>query len=276
MPVSLLIGAGEAFGIDANRMRVTITRMCSRGLVEHDTLDERGQYRLGPASMSTLGRVSSWRAIACATRQWHGEWLAVHTSAIAKSDRAARRQTEKALGFFSFAPLAQELLVRPDNLSLRTEGVRQELTSLGADSRTTCFRMESLSEQDDLRARTLWDLDRLRAGYRDAIDSMRASRRRLARLDEQAAMVESFVVGGRVIRLLVLDPLLPDEILPSDDRRRVADELREYDKLGRACWAPLLERHGVRVKADPGRLGTVAGAAAVNSRASIRASEMTV
>jgi len=262
MPVALLVSAGEAFGIDANRMRVTINRMCSSGLVEND---ERGQYRLGPSSRSTMARVASWRAVTSATRPWNGEWLAVHTAPVLKSDRTAHRQTNKALGFFSFAPLDPGLSIRPDNLAMRVDAVRDDLAALGADPRINCFRAGSFSRRDDERARSLWDVEKLSSAYSRASKAMRASKRRLADLDEEAAMVESFIVGGGVIRLLVLDPLLPDEILPSRDRLRVADELREYDKLGRACWAPLLERHGVRVKADPGRLGTVADASARNA-----------
>jgi phenylacetic acid degradation operon negative regulatory protein len=70
-------------------------------------------------------------------------------------------------------------------------------------------------------------------------------------------MVESFIVGGSMIRQLVHDPLLPDELLSSDDRRALIEAMREYDKLGRACWAPFMQKHGVAVHATPGRLGTV-------------------
>jgi phenylacetic acid degradation operon negative regulatory protein len=262
MPVALLVSAAEAFGLDGNRTRVALTRLLSQGLVERD---ERGHYRLGPGSGSTLGRVASWRNGAT-TRPWQGGWLATHIDGIDKSDRSARRITDRALGFFSFRALNPGLMIRPDNLSAKVDGIRDELAALGADPRISCFCATSLSSHDEERARALWDLEALRSGYDDARDSMRRSRRRLAALDEEAAMVESFIVGGKVIRLLVLDPLLPDDIFSGDTRRLVTRELREYDQLGRACWAPLLQRHGVRVKADPGRLGTIAGATAIGAR----------
>ena len=264
MPVALFVAAGNAFGIDGNAMRVAITRMRAHALVEQD---ERGHYRLGPASGSTMNRVASWRAISGATRTWQGEWLAVHVGAVLKSDRAARRRTDRALAFFSFREFSPGLLFRPDNLSARIDGVRDELLSLGADERFSCFRAGALSARDEARARALWDVDVLLAGYENARRSMTASRRKIERLDEEAAMVESFITGGRVIRRLVLDPLLPDEILSSTHRRRVATDLRQYDQLGRKCWAPLLAAHGVRLKADPGRLGTANGLAAMNHQA---------
>jgi len=262
MPVALLVSAGDAFGIDGNRIRVAVTRMLPQGLVVRD---ERGHYFLGPASGSTTTRVDSWRAIARATRPWRGDWLAVHIAPVEKSDRSARRKTQHALDFFSFRELNAGLFVRPDNLTARIDDIRLELEALGADARLSCFRLNELAPEDEQRARRLWDVDALSGSYRQALAAMRESQCRLAQLDEKAAMVESFIIGGRVIRQLVLDPLLPDEIHPGDERRQVADTLRAYDKLGRACWAPLLRRHGVRVKAAPGRLGSVETATAGNN-----------
>jgi hypothetical protein len=53
-------------------------------------------------------------------------------------------------------------------------------------------------------------------------------------------MVESFVVGGGVIREIVLDPLLPEPLVPAAERAAVIAAMREYDRLGRACWAPFM------------------------------------
>ena len=50
-------------------------------------------------------------------------------------------------------------------------------------------------------------------------------------------MAESFLVGGVAIRRLVLDPLLPDEIVPSAERHRLIESMRRYDRLGREIWS---------------------------------------
>ncbi len=254
MPVALLVSAAEAFGIDENRVRVTLTRMGAQRLVERD---ERGHYFLGTGADSTMSRIASWRAVADATRPWRGDWLAVHIAAVEKSDRRARRKTNRALDLLSFKELNPDLLVRPDNLTSRVDDLRIELLALGADARLSCFGASRLGSDDEQRARSLWDINAIQRGYRHALDSMRESTKHLKQLNEQDAMVESFVVGGNVIRLLVMDPLLPEQIVPETDRHNVALALREYDRLGRVCWAPLLQRHGVRVKAAPGRLGTM-------------------
>ena len=97
----------------------------------------------------------------------------------------------------------------------------------------------------DARARSLWDVAALCAGYRQSLADIEASQQRLQVASEAEAMAESFRVGGRVIRQLVLDPLLPDPIVPVAERDALVEAMRRYDRLGRACWAGFLERHGV-------------------------------
>jgi len=70
------------------------------------------------------------------------------------------------------------------------------------------------------------------------------SAKRLPRLNPREAMAESFVLGGEAIRRIVRDPLLPEELLPSGERRAFVDTLRDYDRIGRACWRPFMEAHG--------------------------------
>lgn len=255
MPVSLLVRAAEAFGIDQNSVRVAVARLHARGLLERD---ERGHYRLGRGAASTMTRVAAWRSIGEATRNWTGGWLAVHTAAIPRSDRAALRRTQHALRPFSFKALAAELYVRPANLKPDLDELRAELEELGADSRALCFELSSLDGARERQARALWDVRALSAAYRASLEMLEASRIRLPELDEAKAMVESFVLGGSVLRQLIQDPLLPDELLAGDERRALIEAMKEYDAVGRACWAPFMQRHGVAVRAVPGRLGTFA------------------
>jgi phenylacetic acid degradation operon negative regulatory protein len=106
----------------------------------------------------------------------------------------------------------------------------------------------------------------LRRSYRRSLADLAASTRRLGTLAAERAMVESFLLGGRVIRELVLDPLLPEEICPGDERRALVESLRGYDRAGRLAWATLLARWGlpsrrapVDARADQGRGGVATG-----------------
>jgi hypothetical protein len=57
-------------------------------------------------------------------------------------------------------------------------------------------------------------------------------------------MAESFVLGGRAIRQLVLDPRLPEPLVPASERRALLKTLLRYDRAGRGRWASFLREMG--------------------------------
>jgi DNA-binding transcriptional regulator PaaX len=74
-----------------------------------------------------------------------------------------------------------------------------------------------------------------------ACRDLEASEKRLDALSRERALIETFTVGGRAIKILFDDPLLPAALLPARWR---GDELRErfarYDRIGRARWREAL------------------------------------
>ena len=144
-----------------------------------------------------------------------------------------------------FRPLRSELFVRPDNLRGGIESLRTELRALGLPREDLVLEIRGLDVEVERQARSLWDEAGLRSTYRESHRAIERSRRRLTRIPAEEAMVESFLLGGRVIRQLVLDPLLPDEIVEPRERDALVDAMRGYDRAGRAAWTALLARHSV-------------------------------
>jgi hypothetical protein len=64
-------------------------------------------------------------------------------------------------------------------------------------------------------------------------------------------MVESFRVGGEVLRQLMRHPLLPAEILDPAPLETLVRAMRHYDRIGRGHWARFLARHDVPHRALP-------------------------
>ena len=77
------------------------------------------------------------------------------------------------------------------------------------------------------------------------------SERTLGTLAREQAMAESFLLGGRAIRQLVLDPRLPEPLVPAAERRALIDALLRYDRAGRGCWASFLRELGARPGSTP-------------------------
>jgi len=263
VPVRFLVDAAALFDIDGNSVRVTLTRLTTQGAVESDA---RGLYRLGTGAGSILGLISSWRNGERRRARWSGDWIGVGTATVKRSDRRTRVAAERALRLLGFEQLEPALSIRPDNLVGEVAGVRQRLAELGLPASLPVFGIVDLDEHTDARARELWNAQTLRRSYRAALRKLATSRRRLGKLtgdgarESAEAMAESFITGGEAIRLLALDPLLPEEIFPGTDRGAVVAALREYDELGRACWSHFMKRHGLPHGRAPKDSRTIAAA----------------
>jgi phenylacetic acid degradation operon negative regulatory protein len=217
--------------------------MLAKGEVSRD---ERGRYRLGPSSQPALRRVTSWRDLERQSRRWEGGWIGVQLATPSgDGGRAERNLREQSLRFLGFRRLVPALAVRPDNLRARVGEIREELAALGLPKGDLVFELRALDEATERSAHRLWDDGDLRGAYRRLLSEIEKSARRLPDAPHEEAMVESFLLGGRAIRLLVLDPLLPDAIFPGDERRALTSAMRRYDRIGRAVWAAFLERFDV-------------------------------
>lgn len=239
MPVQALVEAGGLFGIAENSTRVALTRLTGAGTVERDA---RGAYRLSAEPGPVGRRATSWRTLERGLRRWSGDWVGVLSPSTRRGERVRR---ERALGLLGFAPLTPALAVRPDNLALRVDAIRVELLDLGLAAGDLVLSIRDLDAMTDARARRAWNGDAIRAEHRAMLARIEASTRALAHEAAERARVDSFLLGGRAIRQLILDPRLPDELVPGDERRALLEAMRDYDRLGRRAWAPFLQRFSV-------------------------------
>jgi len=235
VPVRALVAAAEIFGIGENRLRVALARLCADGLAESRA---PGRYRLGRGARGVNDELRGWRQLDERLRPWDGGWVGVQTAQLTKpAGAAARRNRARALRLLGFRPLSVGLEIRPDNLVGGVPDVRQRLAVLGLARTGLVFGLGELDAQADAAARALWDGEASIAGYRTTRAALERSAALLAKLSRPAAMLESFRVGGAALRQLVLDPLLPEAIVPAAERRALVETMQRYDQLGRAAWA---------------------------------------
>lgn len=243
MPVGALVEAAGIFGIPGNNLRVALARLLAAGQVERD---ERGRYRLSGGAQPVAKRVTSWRDLEGRTQAWDGAWIGVHGSAGAsKAPRTAKRGRVRAVQMLGFRDLRPQLAVRPANLRAPLAEIRRDLQGLGLPRTDLVFELHDLDPGEDQAARSLWDTEALRGLYQRLHRDLASSADHLEELPAEDAMIESFVVGGRAVRELILDPLLPEQICPSHERNALLQAMKEYDRLGRAAWAEFLGRYDV-------------------------------
>lgn len=186
---SELIRLTADFGIKEPTLRVALTRMVSTG----DLIRSADGYRLSDRLLARQRRQDE--AMRPRTRPWHGDWhlLVVTSVGTDARTRAALRTTmhEKRFG-----ELREGVWMRPDNLDLELE----------PDVKA---RLRSLKARDDAPADLagqLWDLP----GWVSAGHSL------LAEMTRATDIPARFVVAAAMVRHLLCDPMLPDELLPDD------------------------------------------------------------
>lgn len=233
VPVGALVRAAALFGIGENSMRVALARLRSRGTVESD---RRGFYCLSRAALPINRQVRSWSSIESTVGSWDGSFLALETSGFPGRDRAAAQSRERALRFLGFEPLTPALRIRPNNLLGGVDRCRSRLMELGFAAAPVLFRLTEFDASLERRARALWDEYELEANYHATRSRLATSAQRLPQLSTEEAMAESFQLGGEAVRQIVLDPLLPEEIVDVEARHAMIEEMRIYDRIGREAW----------------------------------------
>jgi len=249
MPVRALVEAGSDFGMANSSVRVALARLLAQERVESDA---RGRYRLGVAADAVSHAVRNWRKLDEQVVDWRGGWIAVHRRQ--PGARSRRRDSNRSLVFLGFREFEPGLFLRPDNLRGDISELRARLKDLGLEASALVFALADLDSGAETKARGLWDELGLVGACQAATQALIRSRARLDGASARDAMVETFCQGGRVIRQLVLDPLLPDSISPAAPREALAAQMLDYDAFGRSCWAPFLEKHGVSHRRTPADL----------------------
>lgn len=228
LPVAHLVHLAGLFGINPNRARVALSRMCASG---EATAVGAGRYRLAGHLEDRRARQEASRA--GRTRPWHGDWrvVVVTTSGTEAAPRARRR---RALQFSRLAELREGVWARPDNID------SQLPASLEGDVVVMTARLDHGLEV----AARLWTLPAWSEWATGLL-------RRLEELPPTGPddLAPGFALSAAVLRHLQSDPLLPAELLPlgwpGDELRSTYDgwDRRYREVLGE--WARSDPRDGV-------------------------------
>lgn len=177
------------FGIREQTLRVALTRMVGAG----DLVRDDDGYRLSDRLLTRQRRQDD--ALQPQTRAWDGNWTMLVITAVGM-DARARAALRNTLRDKRFGELREGVWLRPDNLG-------DELpTEVTERARVLCARDHDPAEL----AGRLWDLD----GW------SRTGHRLLEESSAAGDIPGRFVVAAGMVRHLLTDPVLPDELLPGD------------------------------------------------------------
>jgi phenylacetic acid degradation operon negative regulatory protein len=235
-PAAMLIAAAELLGIEANAVRVTLTRLVADGTLEPAG---RGVYQLGKPTRALTSQITSWRELEKQVRAWDGSWACVHFTPGSTADRAGARRRKRALGLLGFRMFDRTLALRPNNLEGGITELRERLYALGVEESAIVFIATELDDATEHRARRMWAAERLTHGY---VQLRERIERWLDTIDElplRTAAREAFFFGGDVLRKIMFDPRLPEPLVDVAARRALLDAAKRVDATGRKLWMRL-------------------------------------
>jgi phenylacetic acid degradation operon negative regulatory protein len=182
-----LIRLTADFDIKEATLRVALTRMVSAG----DLVRSEDGYRLSDRLMVRQRRQDD--AINPQLRPWDGTWttLVITSVGIDARSRASLRTT---LQQSRFAEMREGVWLRPDNLNI---ALRDDVLSRVRVMHSTDDRPSELAGQ-------LWDLAAWASTGARLLDELSAA-------DDVPGR---FVAAAGIVRHLLTDPVLPDELLP--------------------------------------------------------------
>jgi phenylacetic acid degradation operon negative regulatory protein len=184
-----LIRLTADFGIKETTLRVALTRMVGAG----DLIRSADGYRLSDRLLARQGRQDE--AMRPRTRAWHGDWHVVIVTSVG-TDARTRAAQRASMYRKRFGELREGVWMRPDNLDL-------DLDPDVAD------RVRVLTARDDAPEQLvaeLWDLPAWAQAGHQLLDEMASA----------SDIPGRFVVAAAIVRHLLTDPMLPDELLPDD------------------------------------------------------------
>ncbi|BBX09806.1 hypothetical protein MAIC_46090 [Mycolicibacterium aichiense] len=176
------------FGIREQTLRVALTRMVAAG----DLVRSDDGYRLSDRLLTRQRRQDD--ALHPRMRDWNGDWVTVVITAVGM-DARARASLRNMLQLKRFGEIREGVWLRPDNLD-------DELPAEIAE------RVRVLHARDDDPAELterLWDLPGWADAGRQLLDDIGAA-------DDIPAR---FRAAAAIVRHLLTDPVLPDELLPA-------------------------------------------------------------
>jgi phenylacetic acid degradation operon negative regulatory protein len=197
-----LLRLTEDFDIKETTLRVALTRMVAAG----DLVRSEDGYRLSDRLLARQRRQDD--ALNPHTRHWDGNWLTAIVTAVG-ADARSRASLRIGMQHKRFGELREGVWLRPDNLAFALPDE--------ADGRVRVLRSRD-DDPGELAGR-LWDLP----GW------SRTGRNLLQDMKNADGIPEKFTAAAGMVRHLLTDPVLPEELLPAGwPGRQLRDSYAEF------------------------------------------------
>ncbi|MAC46280.1 phenylacetic acid degradation operon negative regulatory protein PaaX [Oceanospirillum beijerinckii] len=211
-----LINILAPLGLNQRLVRTSVFRLAKEDWLISEQIGRRSYYSLTGSGRRRFEKAFK-RVYAPVLPDWDGRWCIVLTSQI---DSELRKSVKEELGWLGFGNIAPGVMAHPtvDMTELRT--TLKDLNALEDAIIFDTYKQDLISSRPlRLLVRDCWNLDELSESYKHFLNKFRPIWNDLKNVD-QLDPEDCFLVRTLLIheyrRVLLRDPQLPEELLPSD------------------------------------------------------------
>ncbi|MDC5253968.1 phenylacetic acid degradation operon negative regulatory protein PaaX [Acinetobacter baumannii] len=214
-----LIQLLELFGFNDRAVRTSVFRLVKNDWLCSDKIGRTSFYRITDSSRSTYLQAEQ-RIYNGQMKEWDHYWDLILMSSLDTENKALLK---KELEWLGFANISTNLMAYPGCNRIELQRL---LVDLNMSEQVVVFKAETLqlfnNSVDTIgrMLRTNWPIDELRQRYLQFLDIFREIGVLLMQENEQLEPVQAFQIRTLLIhyyrRILLKDPALPLELLPTD------------------------------------------------------------
>lgn len=209
-----LIQAMDGFGINERLVRTSVFRLAKDGWLQSKQVGRRSYYSLTDEGRERFEQATH-RIYSAPAGDWDGTWCFVFLAGLGVDTRELLR---REIGWLGFGAMSANVLAHPapDMMDLDVA-----LKRLGLDDEVIVLEGRTIRGPAAMRrvAQTSWNLDDIDARYEAFVQMFRpvlASLARTAVIPPETAFRVRTLLIQEYRKVLLRDPQLPAELLPSD------------------------------------------------------------
>lgn len=220
-----LINILEPLGLNQRLVRTSIFRLTQDGWLDSTQVGRRSYYQISEGGLRRF-QLAFKRVYGELHPKWQGEWDLLITAAL---DQETRSILKKELRWQGFSSISSGVLAHPNCDANELQNTLQDL-GIQQDTIHMKSQLQGATAIDTLKqlVNGWWDLEQLTWEYQTFIDTFTPIHSQLeqrAEPDPQRCFMLRTLMIHQYRRILLKDPHLPEQLLPSDWVGNTAREL---------------------------------------------------
>jgi len=231
----------KPFKITESCLRTNLSRMRRKDLLKSRRDGKRVYYSFGKRGKTIKSNVAlSFKSLD--RSRWNNSWWGMLFS-VPDIKKSKRYYIRKKLLAYRFVSLYPGFWIRPFN---EKENIKDSLKNLIGNKFCRIIKFYYFYNISNEEVKKLWKLDEVNRSFKYGLRIIKKSREKLKTLSPDKGLIEEIIVGGKIVKILFKDPLLPKKFLSIDWQGEELKEkfsiwIKEIKKISKPYWEKIFK-----------------------------------